>query len=458
MLKNYFKTALRNLFRERGSSFLNLAGLTLGITCSLVLFLLVKHLATFDAFHSKRDRIFRVVTEMDANNGRFYTPGVPKPLPDAFRQDFPEAEAVTFTSYRSGAMIRVPQPEGPPEKFQEESGVVFAQPGFFRIFDWKILAGDAGTSLDEPREAIISRSLAKKYFGTEEAIGQIVQHDTIEYTIQAVMEDPVSNSDFPFTLMLSHITIRKATDTENWGSIWSDEQCYVLLKDAASVNAVADRMDEFVKKYVGEENFRHQTFNLQPLSELHFDTRYSNYNYETTPREMLVALAVIAAFLIVTACINFINLSTAEAIKRSKEVGIRKSLGSSRTQLVFQFLGETTLVTFCAMLLALGLTQIVLGLANPFLELSLQLDFASDVSLWMFVLGVTVLVSLLSGLYPSLIISGFKPAQALKNQINNRSSSGYNLRRGLVVLQFFISQFFIMGTIILLSQMKYFRS
>lgn len=458
MVKNYLKTALRNLMREKGSAILNLAGLTLGITCSLVLFLLVKHVATVDNFHTNRDRIYRIVTEADGNNGRFYTSGIPRPLPDAFRADFPEAEQVTFTSYRSNALILVPQPGREPKKFQEEAGVVFAESNFFQIFDRPIYMGDPMKGLDDPYEAIISRSLAKKYFNREDVIGEVVHFDTIDYKITAVMEDHVQNTDFPFTLMLSYATLRNTEGADNWDGIWSDEQCYILLKQNEPVSRVEARMPAFVEKYLGKDNYRHQTFNLQPLSDLHYDDRYGTYSYNTVPREMLVALGLIALFLIVTACINFINLTTAEAIKRSKEVGIRKSMGSSRRQLVLQFLGETTLVTVLAMALALGLTQMALSLLNPFLELQLTMDFFGDGLLWAFILTVTLLVSVLSGLYPSLVISAFKPALALKNQISNRSSSGYALRRSLVVVQFLISQFFIMGTIILLSQMHYFQT
>ncbi len=458
MFRNYLKTALRNLLRERGSSLINIAGLTLGITCSLILFLLVKHLATFDNYHAKRDRIYRIVTESDGNNGKFYTPGVPPALPEAFRQDFPEAEEVTFTSYRSGVMIRVPQQEAAPKKFNEEKGVVFAQSNFFRIFDRAIVAGNAAKVLDEPNEAVISRSLAKKYFGSEQVIGELVKFDTIEYKISAVMEDHPANTDFPFDLMLSFVTIQKQREAVGWHGIWSDEQCYFLLKENESPEKIEARIPAFVDKYLGKENYRHQTFALQPLRELHFDDRYSNYNYNTAPREMLIALGVIAAFLVITACINFINLATAEAIKRSKEVGIRKSLGSSRRQLVVQFLGETTIVTVFAMILSLGITQMALSFINPFLDLQLELNFAHDALLWIFIFGIVITVSLLSGLYPSLVISAFKPVLALKNQIGNKSSSGYNLRRGLVVLQFVISQFFIMGTIILLKQMHYFQT
>ena len=224
MFINYFKTALRNLLREKGSAILNLAGLTLGITGSLVLFLLVRHLATFDDFHTNVDRVYRVVTESDSNNGRFFTSGVPRPLPDAFRQDFPEAEEVTFTSYRSNTMIRVPQSDGEVKKFQEEAGVVFGEPNFFRVFDRPLYIGDAAKGLDEPYEAIISRSLATKYFNREDVVGEVVKHDTIEYKITAVMEDHVENTDFPFTLMLSYASINRQEDESRWTSIWSDER------------------------------------------------------------------------------------------------------------------------------------------------------------------------------------------------------------------------------------------
>lgn len=458
MLKNYFKTAFRNLFRQKTSSLVNIAGLSIGIACSLVLFMLIKHLATFDIYHTNRDRVFRIVSEMDGNSSRFYTSGIPPALPDAFRDDFPEAEEVTFTSYRAGALIKVPQATGEIKKYQEEAGVVFAQPNFFRIFDRAVIVGDAHKGLDDPNEAIISRSWAKKYFGREEVIGEVLEFDTLQYRITAIMEDAPANTDLPFQLMLSMATIKKNRDAVGWGGIWSDEQCYILLRDPALADAVRARIPAFVDKHLGKENYQRQTFNLQPLSDLHFDDRYSNYSYRTAPRQMLVALAVIAIFLVVTACINFINLTTAEAVKRSKEVGIRKTLGSTRIQLILRFLGETALITAIAVLIAVGLAQMALTLLNPFLDLSLALDFTHDLLLWAFILAVTALVSLLSGLYPSLILSGFKPVIALKSKMSDRGASGFNLRRVLVVVQFVISQFFIMGTIILVSQMNYFQT
>jgi predicted permease len=457
MVKNYIKTAFRNLWRDKGTTLINLSGLTLGITGSLILFLLIRHATSFDTFHAKRDRIYRVVTQTRGNNGNDHTAGVPAVLPEAFKNDFPEAEEVTFLSYRAGSLVTIPQAEGEPKKYDEPRGVVFAQPNFFRIIDRKIIHGDADKGLDEPNEAIISKRWALKYFGKEEAIGELVKFDDREYRITAVMEDYPDNTDLPFDLMLSAVTIKKESDEKGWNSIWSDEQCYILLREGESPATIEARMPDFLKKHLGDEASFERTHPLQPLSEVHFDDRYGNFNYNTVPKPVLLALGVIAVFLVVMACINFINLATAEAIKRSKEVGIRKSLGGTRGQLIVQFLGETSLITFSAVLLSLACAQLALSYLNPFLELSLNIDIY-DGSLWVFLGFITIAVSLLSGLYPSFVVSAHKPVLAMKNLINNRNASSYTLRRGLVVTQFFISQFFIMSTIVIIRQMDYFQS
>ena len=457
MLKNYLTTAFRNLMRSKGSAIINIAGLTLGITCSLILFLLLKHTISFDTFHAKRDRIYRVVNQSTGNNTLRQNPGIPPVLPDAFRNDFPEAEEVVFTSYRSETMVAIPQRNGEQKKYFEESGIVYTEPSFFKIFDRPVLIGNAEKGLDEPNEAIISKRWALKYFGRENAIDEILKFDTMEYKVTAVMEDFPSNTDFPFDLMLSYATIKKNNEKDGWNSVWSDEQCYILLRAGERAQKIESRLPAFVKKYLGE-NLNRVEYLLQSLSEIHFDDRFGTYTYNTMSRSMLISFAVIAVILILTACINFINLATAEAINRSKEVGIRKSLGSSRSQLIRQFLGETTLITLLAVLSSLAITQFVLAFLNPFLELSLSMNFAEDGLLWIFLIVVTTVVSILAGLYPALVVSGFNPVLALKNLINNKNSSGYNLRRALVVTQFIISQFFIIGTIVVFNQMEYFQN
>jgi putative ABC transport system permease protein len=458
MFKNYLKTALRNLQRQRANALINISGLTLGIACSLLLFLMVRYQSSFDQYHSKKDRIYRLVHQSDGNRGNTdYQAGVQAVLPEAVRTDFPEAEQVVFTSYRSDALVTVPQRQGEAKKYQEERGVVYTESNFFDVFDRGVLMGTVAHSLDKPNEAIISKGLAKKYFGREDVLGEVVRFEDLDYKINAVVENAPPNSDLPFDLFLSYVSIKKRSEAEGWNSIWSDEQCYVLMKAGEDVNKASARFPDFIKKYQGD-NDRHLAYAFQPLAEMHHDDRYSNYSYNTVAKGMIITLGAIAAILIITACINFINLSTAEAIKRSKEVGIRKTLGSSRGQLIYQFLGETTFVTLTSVVLALALTQLALGFINPYLEVSLALDLRHDLSLWGYLIAVTVSVSLLSGLYPAFVISGFRPALALKNQTTARGTSGYMLRRGLVVLQFCISQFFIIGTIVIISQMNYFRS
>ncbi|HEY9048374.1 MAG TPA: ABC transporter permease [Ohtaekwangia sp.] len=455
MFKNYLKTAFRNLWRNKGISMINLAGLTLGISCSLVLFLMVLYMSSYDAFQTKRDRIYRVVNQWQGNSGIEYQSGVPAVLPEAFRTDFPEAEEVVFISEGRSSLVSIPQKNGEYTKYQEDDGIAFTEPSYLKVFDRTIVFGDAGKGLDEPNEAIIAAGWAKKYFGKEDVVGEILKYDDNEYRITAVMEDAPPNTDFPFNMLLSYSTIKKVREEAGWNSIWSGEQCYFLLKENEPIARVENRMPAFSKKYLGDDAEEEKSrFFLLPLTAMHFDERFDTYSETTVSRASLIGFAAIGIILIITASINFINLSTAEAIKRSKEVGVRKSLGSTRGQLVRQFLGETTLVTLVAIILALSLTQIMLGFVNPFMKMNLSLDFTNGM-LWVFLVLVTAVVSILSGLYPAFVVSGFKPALALKNLVSNKNSSGYMLRKSLVVMQFCISQVLIIGTIVIVNQIRY---
>lgn len=430
----------------------------LGISGSIILFLLLTHTLTFDKFQANYDRIYRVIMEEDGNDGKNYNTGVSSPLPVAFRNDFPEVEEVVFTSYQAGGLILIPQQNGEFTKFQEESGIVYTEPSLFKIFTFPSIVGDPFSGIAKPNEVVLARSLAIKYFGREDAVGEVLIFDDKDFKVTAIVEDPKQNSDFPFTIFLSYETVRKEIEAHGWRSTWSDEHCYFLTKPGYDIEKIESRMADFTAKYIGKENYNHRLYGIQPLRTIHYDDRYGSYTYNTTNEGTILALVIIAIFLVLTACINFINLATAEAIKRSKEVGIRKTLGSKRSQLVAQFLGETALVTLCAILLSLGLTQIALSFLNPFMELNLSLDLLHDWKLVSFIGVVFVLVSLLSGIYPAFILSGFNPVLALKNQISSKSASGYFMRKSLVVFQFFISQLFIIATIVIISQMNYFRN
>jgi putative ABC transport system permease protein len=459
MIKNYLTTAFRALLRQKGTAFLNIAGLTLGITGSIVLFLLLQYHISFDKHQSNYHRIYRVVSGSKGNNGEMnYTAGIPAVLPPAFRIDFPEAEEVVFTQYRAQSLILIPQPNGENKKYAENAGVVYTESNFFKVFDTKVLSGDVFKSLDEPNEAVITERLAVKYFGKSDVVGEVVKFDDKEFKIGAVISDPPNNTDMPFTLLFSYETIRKSNEEKGWGSIWSDEHCYFLLKEGEHIEKLQSRLEDFGKKHNTEDRLLKTTYLLEPLSGLHFDERFGNYNYNTVGKPNLIAIAIIGLFLIVTACINFINLATAEAVKRSKEVGIRKTLGSTRGQLIQQFIGETALITFMSLVMSLGFAQMGLGILNPFLELQLSLNIMDNFSLIIFLTIIFLTVSLLSGMYPAFVISGFKPMVAIKNQHSNRNSSGYFLRKGLIVTQFFISQLLVIVTIVIIMQMSYFRN
>jgi putative ABC transport system permease protein len=457
MFRNYLKTAFRNLTRQRSSAFFNIGGLTLAIGSSIVLFLFVNHVTSYDTFHTNYNRIYRVVTQSEGNEDKFYTPGIPTPLPTAFQNDFPEAEKVVFTSYVDDGVISIPQRKGTPLKFQEQHGIVYTEPSFFDVFTRASLVGDARQGLDEPNEAVISRTIALKYFNKIDAIGEVISFDNIDYKISAVVEDIMDNTDFPFSLFLSLETVRKKKEERGWGGISSTDQCYFLLKNGVPISKIENRMAKFSDKYLGKENYDKELFVIQPLRELHFDTNYGTYSEQSMSHTNITAIIIVGLFLIITGCINFINLSTAEAIKRAKEVGIRKTLGSSRFQLIGQFLGEAALITFIAILLAVGLAQLALGYLNTFMEINLAIDLIHNISLVAFLLVLFIGVSVLSGVYPAFVISGYKPALAMKNS-TSKSSFEYFMRKGLVVFQFSISQLLIIGTIIISMQTNFFRS
>lgn len=454
MLKNYLITALRNLLRAKNTTLINVFGLTLGITAGLILFFLIKHQTSFDQFHTQADRIYRVVMEADGHQGKNYTSGVPPVLWEAFKNDFHEAEEVTFTSYRYDGMISVPQKDGTSKKFGDHNGIVFTTPSFFKIFDRPILLGKSDNNLENPNEVVLSKKAALNYFGKQDALGEVISFEGKEYKVTAIAENVLANTDFPFDVMLSYVTIKKERDEYGWNGIWSDEQCYFLLKKGTSIEEVERRLPAFYTKY-HPDNQDHATYHTQLLASIHHDDRYNNYNYTTISREKITAMLVIAIFLIVTACINFINLVTAEAIKRSKEVGIRKTLGSSRGQLIVQFLGESALVTVTSVILAVAFAKMVLPSVNTFLKTEITIDLLHDVQASFFLLIITLLVSILSGLYPAFVVSGFKPVFAMKNGMGNKNSSGYTLRKSLVVLQFVISQFLIIATLVMVQQMNF---
>ncbi|NIR52886.1 FtsX-like permease family protein [candidate division KSB1 bacterium] len=455
----YFKITFRNLIKSKSYTFINVTGLALGITCALVIFLIIRFEYSFDNYHEDDERIFRVVAESREFGETSHTAGVPFPLPEAMRTDFPEIEHLTIVDSNFGdPVISVQQLDGSFRRFREkERGVAFVEPDYFDIFTYRWLQGNPVTALANPSSAVISEGLAHKYFGETDPMGkQLNFNNWLDVQVTGIVEDVPKNTDLPFDMLIRFDPEQRGND--NWGSVSSAVQCYIKLPPRVSPMAIESRFDAFIEKHHNEEAAETMTLSLQPLRDIHFDERFSNFNWRDVAPETLLALGLIGIFLLVTACINFVNLNTALAVRRSKEVGVRKVLGSGRFQLVMHFLGETAAITLCAILISIAAAEVALNFLNSLLGYELSLNLFADTTLLLFLSAVFVVVVIAAGFYPSLYLSGFNPIEAVRNTIHVSYKEGLPLRKGLVVLQFAISQALIIAAIVISSQIKYVRS
>ncbi len=467
MLKNYFKTALRNLSRKKAYSILNIIGLALGIGCSLVIYKVILFEKSFDKHHSNYDRIYRIVNEQIRPDEVDKGMGTPHPVAPAIHEDFPEIVDVVRTHYIWGDQINVTEGDEV-KKFLLEDGVLFTENSYFKIFDVEFKAGNPETALTEPGTAVISESESRRFFGygigaEVEAVGKTINvGNQIDFEIIAVIADPPEATNFPFTVFLEYsgqeVHNPYFGDGQRWNSTSSNTNTYLLANDGFDPIAFDEKLVDFVEKHYEEGASKRRVFLSQPLSAIHSDGEYGNYVYATSP-ELITALSFIAVFLVLTACINFINLATAQAANRSKEIGIRKAIGGYTRQLVLQFFSEITVISFLAILLSLVVAEFMFVQLEEIIGTRLQLDLFVDIQTIGFLLILFIAVSFLSGFYPSILLSRMNTVMALKNKITAKThSGGLNLRKALVVTQFTISQFLIIGTVIISAQMDYFTT
>lgn len=468
MLKAYFKIGWRNLLRNRTHSLVNIAGLAIGIAAALLIFVVIRYETSYDSFQQNYGRIYRIVTNSVHDDGSTdYNPGIPAPAYDILKNNFPQFEKVVAVNARTGHQVTAlgtdPNSDvAMRKKFVEPGHIVFTQPDFFDVFTVRWIDGNA-EGLRHPENAVLDSSSAIKYFGTtENIIGQYIKIDNaVLFKITGVIADIPSNSDFPVKVFCSYEACKRYANelqfADSWNSLSSTHQIYVLLHQNVTVSEAQNLLDEASGKN-HSRNGRTKRFHvLQPLSDIHFNTLYGSMGDHKTSKPVLWTLALIAVLIIVMASINFINLTTAQAVGRSKEVGIKKVLGSTRGQLVLQLLSETFLVVCIAIVMA----AIIAWLTLPGLQHVASVP--GDISLFnadslLLMLALLVVVSFLSGAYPAFVVSGFQPIMALKNKIGFSSIGGISLRRVLVVVQFVISQVLIIGTIIAISQMNFIRN
>ncbi|MBL7804117.1 MAG: ABC transporter permease [Saprospiraceae bacterium] len=470
MLRNYFTLAARHLLKNRTYATINILGLATGIAACLLIFRLVHYELSFDRFRANYDRIYRVVTnDHDPNEGDFYQAGIPIPAMDVMQTSVPQFEAFART-HSMWPTVTVPESPGSfmGHKYatnEEQEVGIFTEPDFFKIIQWEWLAGDPETALGEVNSVVLTEKMAKKCFGSWQlAMGKnLVLDNAVLVTVRGIIADPPANSDFQIHLVASYATL-KANGAlyfyfPDWGNTSSNCQAYALLREGSSVDEAKNLLAA-----VGQAEYKNngsrvsRRHSLQPLADLHYDDRYhSHFGTHSTSKNRLGILSVIGLLVLAMACFNFINLATAQAAGRSREVGVRKSLGGSRGQLVAQFMGETVLIVALAVVLGGLMAMLLAPLLKYVSDVPDTQPFLTQPAVLGFMLLVTVFVSLLSGSYPALILSGFNPVKALKNNITTRTVGGFSLRKVLVVTQFVIAQGLIIGTLVTVSQMNFLR-
>ncbi|MFM9909360.1 MAG: ABC transporter permease [Chitinophagaceae bacterium] len=468
MIKNYFRIAMRNLVRNKSYSIINIAGLAIGIASCLLLFVVVKYELSYDRFQTNYDRIYRIVTKDVRNDGsEDNNPGIACPAYEALKTTFPQFEKVVpviSSSQNQVTLLGTDQHSdlANAKKFLEPAQMIFTYPAYFEVFNSTWLAGNA-SALAKPGNIIIDKELALKYFGDwKNAMGQFIKiNNQILVQVAGIVEKSPDNSDFPIALFISYEEAKKYPGTYNysteWGNLSSSHQIYVLLPQTVKPATLQSQMPAFVAKNYKRNGNRKPILEMQALKEMHFDYKYGTLGDHSTSKTILWTLSLIGVLIILMASINFVNLSTAQAVGRSKEVGIRKVLGSLRAQLIAQVLGETFLLVLFSVLLSIGIAKLALPYLVHVASVPATISLFST-STFLFIVTVLILVTALSGIYPALIVSGFKPILALKSKINAASIGGISLRRILVVTQFGISQILIVGTIVAVSQMNYVRN
>ncbi len=462
MLQNYLKIALRNLWRYRRMNAINIVGLAAGLACGIVIFLLVSYLFSFDRYHARADRTYWIVTDLRHEN-TMPTDATPRPLAEVLRRDYPFIESAVRLENTFGRIISVPNGRGGfLKKFEESRTVCFTEPQYFDVFDTEWLSGDPKTALNAPNTVVLSERYARKYFDDGDPMGRVLRfNNQVDLTVTGVIKNPPSNTKLHYEALISYATVpvlmgeNGSQAMQAWGDVTT--MCFVALRPGVPADALAAVFPAISRKYLNAQEAKTLDFHALPLSELNHNPQYGGH----APRPILYALILVGLLLVAGACINFVNVATAHALKRSKEVGVRKAIGSTRLQLIGQFMTETALVTLAAVSLALLLVQLVLPALNQALavihaDLSVANLFRPGPLTWFVALVLGVIV--LAGLYPSLVLARFNPVAALRGRLTTQQVGGVSVRRGLVIGQFFITQLFCIGVIVMMGQVHYLQT
>jgi putative ABC transport system permease protein len=464
MLRNYIKVAFRSLWKSKGYSAINIFGLAIGLATCLLIMLYVMDELGYDKYNEKADRIYRVDSDIKFGGNHFVLAVAPEPMAPAIKKDYPEVEQSTRMRGYGGFLVKKGN-----ENLQEDN-VIYADSTLFSVFTLPMIAGNPTTALVEPRSVVITETIAKKYFNSTDVVGKFLTiNDTSNLKITGVIKDIPKQSHFNFNFFVALNRSVPDWEKNNWLS--NNLNTYIVLKKDADPKKLAARLDEMVDKYIGPqaadimkvnlEDFRksgnHVYYTLTPLTSIHLHSNKTSELAGNSSIQYVYIFSAIAIFILLIACINFMNLSTARSSSRAKEVGVRKVLGSMRSNLVSQFLTESILISFIALLLALCAAGLLLPYFNQLSSKELSLGLFSKSWLLPSLIALALVVGLLAGSYPAFFLSAFKPIQVLKGKLATGFKSGW-LRSSLVVFQFTISIFLIVGTIVIYRQLNYIRS
>ncbi len=467
MIKNYFKVAFRNFWHHKLFTLINVIGLTIGISSALVIYLLVHYDFTFDKFHKDGDRIYRVVTNFSFSGSPGNNAGVCGPLPWAVKTQVTGLIETAPIFRLSQPNITVPNGSKLLSRFKLQDNVIVADSDYFKLFEYKWLAGSVKSALTAPYQVVLTSEQAEKYFPGvhyEQMLGRTVIYDDLKTRVSGIVQTIKQNTDFTshdfisFPTAFSDPSLKVQLRLNNWGGASPAYQLFLKLAPQATPANIEKQINDIEKRNYKPRPGVTEEFALQPLSDIHFNTTYSAFGGgRVADKTTLYELSGIAFFLLLLGCINFINLTTAQSSQRAKEIGIRKTLGSSRKQLIFQFLSETFLITLISVVISAAIAPAVLKLFSGFIPQGVQANLLAQPDILLFLVLLVIVVSIASGFYPALVLSGYKPVSAIKNQASDHSSKTRNamLRKSLTVTQFAIAQFFIMATLLVSKQVYY---
>lgn len=456
MIRNYFKIALRNILKSKGYSSINLVGLALGLTSGILILVYVLDEISFDQFHSKGDRIYRVGTDMTDLKTGMVSGGIETngwPIGKLLEKDFPEIEKVVYISNGSNLQINH---EG--KRFDER--IFYAGQEFFSIFDFPLVKGNPSTALTKPNNIVITESTAKKYFGDQDALGKTMTFaDSLLFEVTGVMKDVPAQSHMQFNVLVSFATYESMNQGFSYGDGWGNLNVrnYILVKEGVDAKGLFAKAENLYMDHVKAELTQWGMYlyvKFEPLKEIYLYSKRGNGMGPLGSIERIYIVTGIAVFVILLACINFVNLATARSTQRAKEVGLRKVVGSTRQSLIGQFLGESFLLTFFSLMLAIVLLGLALPFFNQMLDKRYELSILMSPVVLMGMVLLVIIIAVLAGYYPALVISGMRPAEVLKGDLKT-GQKGIQLRRVLVIFQFIISASLIACTFAVLGQLNF---